>query len=84
MTISVCVDCLLTLTTQLQAGNRGEVGTAIPPPAQFPLPFNQSFDGLAAGMEADFFIDQAGVWEAVRKPPSGEQHQHTGAFPYDP
>ena len=70
VTIDVCVDCMFTLTTLLHAGNKGGYGHAfggppIPAPAEFPLPFNSSFDDIPAGLEADLFIDQAGSWEAV-------------------
>jgi hypothetical protein len=70
VTLQVCVDCMFTLTTLLHAGNKGGFGLgfggpAIPPPADFPLPFNSSFDDVQQGLEADMFIDQAGAWEAV-------------------
>ena len=66
VTLQVCVDCMFTLTTLLHAGNKGGFGgPPIPAPAEFPLPFNNSFDDVPAGLEADFFIDQAGAWEAV-------------------
>ena len=34
----------------------------------FPLPHRDDFDHLAVGQEADFFQDQAGVWEGVPAP----------------
>eukprot|EP01052_Picozoa_sp_SAG31_P026963 SAG31_NODE_2483_length_5627_cov_3.161390_8_plen_622_part_00 len=70
VTQQVCVGCMFTLTTLLGAGHKGGFGDGtdgphIPLPSSFPLPFNSSFDQLEAGMEADYFIDQAGSWEAV-------------------
>ena len=63
VSLAVCVDCLFTLTTQLEAGVKGVVPAA-PKPAPSPLPYSDDFDSVPAGLEAKFFIDQAGV----RKP----------------
>ena len=52
VTLSICVDCLFTLTTLLTAGKKGGFGadfadsTPIPPPTEFPLPFHSSFDDV--------------------------------------
>ena len=69
-TLPICVDCLFTLTTLLHAGYKGEFAKA-PPPGDFPLPFSDNFDAVPPGQEADFFIDQAGSWEAVHSPSAG-------------
>ena len=63
--VHVCVDCLITLTTDLAAGTKGAF--AAPPPASgpFPLPYADSFNTTALGQEPDYFADQSGAFEAV-------------------
>lgn len=62
--MEVCVDCLLTLTTDLSAGYKGG-HQASPPPAAFPLPYADDFSKYKVASEADFFADQAGSFEIV-------------------
>eukprot|EP00937_MAST-01D_sp_MAST-1D-sp2_P000442 g442.t1 len=65
--VAVCVDCLITLTTQLGAGAKGAHAGAIPPPAPFPLPYADAFgNATALGQEPRYLADQAGSFEMVR------------------
>ena len=59
--LTVEVDSLYTLTTYA-GGAKGAYPTP-PAAAPFPLPYSDNFDGHALYSEADYFADQAGVWE---------------------
>jgi len=64
ISIEVCIDCLLTLTTDLSSGHKG-IYKPSPPPGRFPLPYADNFSKYEVGSEADFFADQAGSFEIV-------------------
>ena len=50
----------------------------------FPLPHRDDFDHLAVGQEADFFQDQAGVWEGVPAPSPAAATLKEGTSPNAP
>ena len=58
-------NCVFTVTTVLGRSKPKLPTTSSSPPAAFPLPYRDDFDGQTVGGEAPFFGDQEGKWETV-------------------
>jgi galactosylceramidase len=56
----------LTTTTGQQKGK-----AAAPPPAEFPIPYRDNFEGCAPGRMARYFAEQSGAFEVARQPGGG-------------
>jgi len=63
LTLQLGIDEIWTVTT-LQRGTKGNTSN-IPPAANFPLPYKDSFEGEHIGTEAYNFAQQVGVFEVV-------------------
>jgi galactosylceramidase len=59
--LAISVDSIYTLTTTT-GQQKGEF-TGIPPAVGFPTTYTDDFEKYAVDSEADYFADQAGVWE---------------------
>jgi len=71
VTLSLPVGRLVTVTSQLNKGNKGKYGPP-PAPSPFPVPYSVNFSQPSVlGSIPKFFLDQRGVFEVVDRPPYG-------------
>jgi galactosylceramidase len=68
--------CVYSLTTT--SGQR-KGKTAIPPPANFPMPYAEDFEGYLPGKMPRYFADQAGVFEVAKRADGGNCLRQTVA-----
>ena len=68
--------CIYSLTTT--TGQR-KGKTEVPPPAEFPLPYRDDFEGYAAGKTPRYFADQSGTFEVAQRPGGGKCLRQTVA-----
>ena len=64
----------LTTTTGQHKGK-----TTIPPPADFPLPYQDNFEGTRPGKLPKYFLDYSGVFEVAKRPDRGRCLRQTMA-----
>ena len=91
LTVALEPGCVYSLTTTTgQCKGR----TTPPPPADFPFPYHDDFDGSRAGGLPKYFSDQGGVFEVAERPEGGrclrqtierrgiDWHSHRNPEPY--
>jgi galactosylceramidase len=68
-TVALRPNCVYSLTTTT-GQHKGK--TAIPPPTDFPMPYEDDFEGYSPGQMPKYFADQAGVFEVAKRPDGGK------------